>query len=162
MLRGRNVDPNSRMFTETYHVFVGNAGVTAGAEELPIAVADAHRVELIELGVASKTADGTLKAELRTLAGTGYDGTGTVVKTMSDAADVAAADQWGIERFDPPVEVLTDYTAASSSLVKAGFKGTPPGVAKLVLRKAGAAAVFTGWIWCVLRVWKIEDLGQGS
>ncbi len=161
MLRGRNVDPNSRMFTQTYFVFVENT-VTTGFDLCPIALADVHRVELIELGVASKAANGTMKAELSKIGAGGFDAAGTIVKTQSDGADVAADDKWGIERFDPPVEILSDYSAASTDLVTAGFKGTPLGHVKLVLRFAGAASTYSGWVWCTLRIWKIEDLGQGS
>ena len=87
---------------------------------------------------------------------------GTLVKESSAAGDVSTTGTYGLERFDPPVELLSDYTNAVTNIVNTGYKGTPPGAIKLTLMKGGGATTYNGWVWCVLRIWKIEDLGQGA
>ena len=162
MIRQRNIDPESEVGTETFSVFVTDT-ITIGSDILPIAMVDIAKLELLELGVAI---DGvmtgtTLKARLETLATEGFNGTGVLVKESADAADVGATNEWGVERFDPPVDIALDYTNASGGLNKAGFKDNI-GHAKLRLLAGGSATVYEAWIWAKFRVTKIKDLGQGA
>lgn len=158
MIRQRNIDPESEVGTETFSVFVTDT-ISIGSDILPIAMVDVAKLELLELGVAiDGTMTGTtLKARLETLATEGFNGTGVLVKESADAADVGASAEWGLERFDPPIDIPLDYTNASGGLNKSGFKANI-GHAKLRLVAGGDATVYEAWIWCKLRIHKIKDL----
>jgi hypothetical protein len=156
-LRLKGCHRNSNLGVETFHLYVTNAG--GDDEILPIAFSDVAKVEVVELGVAVEGSFvGTnLAAALYKIGDAGYNDTSNLVASSDASADVEATDNWGVTRFDPPTEILPDYSGAGNKLATVGDLHSV-GDIKLALRRTGTMTTFTGWVWARLRIYRIEDL----
>jgi hypothetical protein len=161
-IRQKSVHKGSEVGVERFGVYVADTGDGSGsAGILPIPLVDVAKVEVMELGVAVEgTLSGgtpTFTALLEKHGDEGYAADGTDVAESDAAGDAGATDEWGVTRFDPPTEILPDYSDASAKLNSSGAKRTI-GKMKLSLKKGGDATTFSGWIWCKLRIHRVEDI----